>query len=217
MGSSSTSTGGSCSSACARPTRRLKPFDSVSTGCSRTPRRVVRFSAWSTRSASSLPEKPRTLAQKRRKRFDRHLRVGRRAFRQEAQHPPCGDAVGLHVVALDARGAGCRDHEPGQHAHRGGFPRAVGTEEAQHLAAPDVEGDVVDRGECAEALGQAFDLDQRRLLRSHSRRIVADCLPPARSPSGVGPYWRESGMPDRRRDGKVWPRMQPVEGDLTGY
>src|SRR5215469_4427100 len=32
VGSSSTSTGGSCSSACASPTRRLKPFDNVSTG-----------------------------------------------------------------------------------------------------------------------------------------------------------------------------------------
>ena len=37
VGSSSTSTGGSCSSACASPTRRLKPFDRVSTGCSSTP------------------------------------------------------------------------------------------------------------------------------------------------------------------------------------
>ena len=88
VGSSSTSTGGSCSSAWARPTRRLNPFDSVSTGCSLTPRSVVRSSACSTRSVSSLPEKPAHLRAEAQEAHDRHLRVGRRALRQEAQHPP---------------------------------------------------------------------------------------------------------------------------------
>src|SRR5271166_2262538 len=67
VGSSSTSTGGSCGSACARPTRRLKPFDKVSTGCRRTPCSVVRPSACSTRSVSSDRENPRIRAQNRRK------------------------------------------------------------------------------------------------------------------------------------------------------
>src|SRR3984957_17146734 len=67
VGSSSTSTGGSCSSACAKPTRRLNPLDSVSTGCSSTPRSRVRSIACSTRLARSRPEYPRPLAQNVRK------------------------------------------------------------------------------------------------------------------------------------------------------
>ena len=66
-------------------------------------------------------------------------RIGRRALRQEAQHAPRGDAVGLHVVAADAGGAGGRDHEARQHAHRGGLAGAVRPEKAQHLAAGHVE------------------------------------------------------------------------------
>ena len=111
------------------------------------------------------PGKPRTRAQKRRKPINRHLRIGRRAFRQEPQHVPRGDAVVLHVVALDARGPGGRDHEPGQHPHGGRFPGAVRAEESQHLAAPHRERHVVHRREGAEAFGQSLDFDQSRLVR----------------------------------------------------
>ena len=106
VGSSSTSTGGSCSSACARPTRRLKPFDRVSTGCSRTPSSVVRRIALSTRSSQLAAAEATDLGAEAQEAGDRHFRVGGRAFRQEAQHAPGGDRVGLHVVAADARGAG---------------------------------------------------------------------------------------------------------------
>jgi hypothetical protein len=55
VGSSSTRAGGSCSSAWAKPTRRLKPLDKVSIGCNRTASNSVSFIAPATRSAASLP------------------------------------------------------------------------------------------------------------------------------------------------------------------
>jgi hypothetical protein len=91
----------------------------------------------------------------------RHLGICRRALGQEAEHAPRGEAVGADIVAADARGAGGGCDEAGEHLHRGGFARAVGAEEAEHLAAGDAEGHVVDGREGAEALAQALDFDQR--------------------------------------------------------
>ncbi len=68
--------------------------------------------------------------------------VFQRAQFQVAGHGLRNDADGLaHVVGLahdvevvDARRAGGRRHEGGQHADQGGFAGAVGTEQAENLA-----------------------------------------------------------------------------------
>src|SRR5690606_18479249 len=44
---------------------------------------------------------------------------------------------------------------------RGGLAGAVGTEEAEHLAGCDGEGEVVDGGEAPESAGEAADRDRR--------------------------------------------------------
>ena len=52
-----------------------------------------------------------------------------------------------------------RRDRAGEHADRRGLPAPVGAEEAEDLAARDVEVDAVHGGEVAEALGQAAHRD----------------------------------------------------------
>ena len=73
-----------------------------------------------------------------------------------------GDGLGHDVVAGDGGGAGGGGDEARKHAHGGGLAGAVGAEEAEDLALVEAEGDIVHRGEAAEPLGQARDLDQCR-------------------------------------------------------
>src|SRR5690606_11771075 len=54
-----------------------------------------------------------------------------------------------------------RREEADQHLDRGGLAGAVGTEEAEHLAGCDGEGEVVDGGEAPESAGEAADRDRR--------------------------------------------------------
>ena len=89
---------------------------------------------------------------------------------------------GLDVAALDrlaeqqGRALG-RRQQPGQHLHRRRLAAAVGAEESEDLAALDLELDVVDGGEAAEALGQPVRLDRGRsargLERADHRLLVA--------------------------------------------
>ena len=48
-----------------------------------------------------------------------------------------------------------------QHAHGGGLACAVGTDQAENLAAFNVEADVVHGNALVEALGQFFDFNDR--------------------------------------------------------
>ena len=54
--------------------------------------------------------------------------------------------------------------EAGQHLHGRGLAAAVGAEEAEDLAAPDLEADVVDGGEIAEPARQSFGDDRGRTV-----------------------------------------------------
>ena len=65
------------------------------------------------------------------------------------------------VVALpvERRRSRRRPHEAEQRAQRRALAGAVGAEEAGHAAGLDVEGEVVDGGDAAEALGEVADLD----------------------------------------------------------
>src|SRR5208283_4359277 len=51
-----------------------------------------------------------------------------------------------------------RRQQRGQHPHHRRLARAVGPEQSEHLAAADLEADLVDRGESAEALSQVGGL-----------------------------------------------------------
>ena len=74
----------------------------------------------------------------------RHVRVGRRVFRQVADQP-LAPRIGCSTMSkpptvTDAAG---RRQEAGDHAHGGGLAGAVGPKEAQHLAPVHRERDVV--------------------------------------------------------------------------
>jgi hypothetical protein len=60
----------------------------------------------------------------------------------------------------------------GDHPHRRGLARPVGTEEAKGLPDVDVEVDAVDGGEGAEALRQAPGMDEDIGLDRHGRPVI---------------------------------------------
>ena len=67
---------------------------------------------------------------------------------------------GIEAVELDA--AAGRAQQRGEHLDGGGLARAVRAEEGEDLALRDVEGDVVDGGEIAEAFDQMADRNHPR-------------------------------------------------------
>ena len=90
------------------------------------------------------------------------------------------------MVQVDARhlqrAAGGRE-QAAQHAERGRLAGAVGPEQAEDLAALDLEADVIDGGESAEPPDQIVDLDHR-LVRGH-RSVVRGRWPWSVASEGV--------------------------------
>src|SRR5207249_234745 len=76
---------------------------------------------------------------------DAHFGVQRAALGEVADLAAHGDGIPEHVEAVDGGAAGGRGEVAGEDAHGGGLARAVGAEEADHLAAFDVERHVADR------------------------------------------------------------------------
>ncbi len=89
----------------------------------------------------------------------RHFAVARRAFGQIAEYALGRERLVHHIVAADAGAAGSRREEAGDHFHRRRFAGAVRAEEAEHLPGFHLEGDAVDGGEVAVALGQLPGFD----------------------------------------------------------
>ena len=67
--------------------------------------------------------------------------------------------LAAHVEAEHARPARGGGEQAAEHADGGGLARAVAAQQAEHLAFPHGEAEVVDGGEGAEALDQPVDLD----------------------------------------------------------
>ena len=63
--------------------------------------------------------------------------------------------------------------EPGEQAHQRALAAARGPEQAEELALVDVEAEIVDGGERAEALGHAVETDERGGRRVPPGREVA--------------------------------------------
>ena len=91
--------------------------------------------AAATRRLASSRSKPRISAMKSRNARARHVAVAGRALRQVAELRFGQLGLLEHVDAGDARAAGVRLQEAGQHLHGGRLAGAVGAEKAQHLAA----------------------------------------------------------------------------------
>ena len=67
-----------------------------------------------------------------------------------------------HLAAVERQPrAGLGRVEPGQDLDQGGLARAVLSEQAVHLAAPDAEGDAIECDGAAEALAQVADFERR--------------------------------------------------------
>ena len=87
----------------------------------------------------------------------------REAFGDDADLALDFEGMGGEVEAekLDVARGG--REQPGHHFDGGGFAGSIGSEEAEELTRSDVEGDVIDRGEGAEAAGEVADGDGGRI------------------------------------------------------
>ena len=95
VGSSRISTGGSCTIACARPTRRRKPLERVSMVCSSTPPQLqVLDDVRQALAGAARPRAARRSAMKSRKAPHGHLAVAGRALGQVAEAGLGGERVG---------------------------------------------------------------------------------------------------------------------------
>ncbi len=89
----------------------------------------------------------------------------------------------VQVNARHAQPAAARGEQPAEHAKGRGLARAVGSEQAKDLARPDLEADMIDRGECPEPPDQVADLDDHFVAGS-LRRPVEDRGARKRLPRG---------------------------------
>jgi hypothetical protein len=90
-------------------------------------------------------------------------------------------ARGVEAVDLDRPAR--RPEQGREHLDRRRLPRAVGAEEGEDLAAPDVERDVVDGGELAEAADDVLHANDRfRGAHVPFLCLAAGARVPARSP-----------------------------------
>ena len=98
------------------------------------------------------PRKPAQFGHKTEEALHRHVGVSRGVFRQIADEALGGNGVLGHVEAADRHLALRRGNEAGDHAHGGGFARAVGPEKSQHFAPFHRKGNVIDGHFRAEQL-----------------------------------------------------------------
>ena len=100
--------------------------------------------------------------------------------------PADGGPVELDVAL--ARGL-----EPGQHVEEGGLARAVRAQEAEDLAGPHVEGDVVEGGDATEVLRHAVDAHPQVALAVGA---VGAERPDEGATAGTSPLtWTTAGAP----------------------
>src|SRR5579883_1278144 len=100
------------------------------------------------------------------------------ALARDAVRRPARD-----IDAVDPHGAGIRPLDPHDQFHHGRFAGTVGADEAKDLAALDLEADILDRDEAAEALLQPADGEKRRVARrAHDVSFVRSSMP--RNPFG---------------------------------
>ncbi len=118
-------------------------------------RAILRAAPLATRDPFDLRAKPQVL-------LDPHLGVQGHGLGHVPDALSRIEAVLHHVVPVH-RGGALGGREVGrEHLERGALARAVGAEEAHHLAAGHGEGERLHRGAGAEASGEVFGLDHGR-------------------------------------------------------
>jgi len=91
----------------------------------------------------------------------RHVRKQRVGLEHHVHRPVPGRHAG-HVLAVDENPPPRGLLEAREHPQQGGLAAARAAEEREDLAAPDLEADVADRLDLAEAPGHALDPHHRR-------------------------------------------------------
>ena len=89
---------------------------------------------------------------------------------EDEADPPLLRAARRGVLAGDGEVAFIGIFQPGDDAQQRRLARAGGAEQGHELAGPDAEIDAVERGEIAEALDDAFQLDTHRPSLMDQRR-----------------------------------------------
>ena len=110
----------------------------------------------------------------------REVLVDARVLEDDPDVAPDGGRLAIEVVAGDGDRAAGLGQGRGQDADGGGLAGAVGPEEGEELARPDLEADVVDRRgrRLLVALRQVLDRDDRRIVGGHGVHaaiVAADC------------------------------------------
>ena len=90
---------------------------------------------------------------------DREFFVEAEPLRHIAQVRLAGLGVGHDIDAVDEDAAAVRLHHAGQHPHGRGLAGAVGTDQAENLAAVDGERQTVHGGNLGKPLGQSIGRD----------------------------------------------------------
>jgi hypothetical protein len=85
---------------------------------------------------------------------------GRGIWKDRAMRRQLGD-----VLAAEHHAAGLRTQRAGNAIDQRRLARAVRADQAEPLAFPDIDADIVERGEAAKRLGQGSDLQQGRVRR----------------------------------------------------
>src|ERR1700732_2006411 len=88
------------------------------------------------------------------------------------------------VFALEHDFARARAFDAHDRLHRGRLAGAVRADQAENLAGAQIETEVLDRGEAAEALGEAADFENGRIVggRVHHERASRDRAAPRKPP-----------------------------------
>ena len=102
----------------------------------------------------------------------RHLGVQRRRFREVTGPALRFDRLLEDVEPGNDRLAFGRRHVAGQDAHGRRLAGAVRTEKAEDFSALDAEGQVIDRGDAAVALGEVLNLNQWAISISRCTNVM---------------------------------------------
>ena len=84
----------------------------------------------------------------------------------DAELPANARTIRIWITPKNLKGPGGTRRDAGDHAHRGGLPRAVRSKEAEELAVANIEVDGVHGRPRPEGLRQTSGADQGRSVRS---------------------------------------------------
>jgi hypothetical protein len=101
--------------------------------------------------------------------LDRHVREQRIGLEHHVDRPLVGRHAG-QILPSSMISPACRLLETGEHAQQRGLAAAGGAEQGEELAVIDIQRQIVDGGEIAEALGDVLDRNKRLGGRIGPRR-----------------------------------------------